>query len=342
MAGNSKRKGAVRGEATKKGKLVGSGGQRRRGLTGKGPTPKAEHRPGHPAARRAARKTRSRSESGGRREADPGRNAVDEAVAAGVPAIELAVGEFLTDDPRSYPGQTAAQAAGIPVNIRTKSEMDQLGDGLPHQGIALVVAPFEYVELHDVIAAHVAGQQPLVVALDHVQDSRNLGAIARTAAAFGASGLILPNRRAASVTASAWRSSAARRPASSRWPGWSTCRGPTSLRKAGYLVVGPATKGGTALSEVDRELWDQPVAVVVGNEAVGISALVAQQCDLLVTIPIASSTESLNASVATAIALDRIRNPTDRQPSPRTGNSGSAPSTPMSDAGVGTMGTPAP
>lgn len=309
MAGNSKRKGAVRGDTTKKGQVVGSGGQRRRGLTGKGPTPKAEHRPGHPAARRASRKSRSRSESGGRREVILGRNAVDEAVAAGVPAIELAVGEFLTDDPRSIRAKTAAQAAGIPVNIRTKSEMDQLGDGLPHQGIALVVAPFEYVELHDVIAAQVAGQQPLVVALDHVQDSRNLGAIARTAAAFGASGLILPSRRAASVTASAWRSSAGALSRIEVARVVNMARALTSLRKAGYLVVGLATTGGTPLGDVDRDLLDQPVVVVVGNEAVGISPLVAQQCDLLVTIPIASTTESLNASVATAIALDRIRNP---------------------------------
>lgn len=308
MAGNSKRKGAIRGESSKKGQVVGSGGQRRRGLSGKGPTPKAEHRPGHPAARRASRKTRSKSEST-RREVILGRNAVDEALAAGVPAVELAVGEFLTDDPRSLRAKTAAQAAGIPVAIRTKAEMDQLGDGLPHQGIALVVAAFEYGELHDVIAARVEGQQPLIVALDHVQDSRNLGAIARTAAAFGASGLVLPSRRAASVTASAWRSSAGALSRIGVARVVNMARALTSLRKAGYIVVGLATTGGTPLNEVDADLWDQPVVVVVGNEAAGISALVAQQCDVLVTIPIASTTESLNASVATAIALDRIRNP---------------------------------
>lgn len=308
MAGNSKRKGAIRGQTTKKGQVVGSGGQRRKGLTGKGPTPKAEHRPGHPAARRAARKSRSRPD-GARREVILGRNAVDEALVAGVPAVELAVGEFLTDDPRSLRAKTAAQAAGIPVVIRTKAEMDQLGDGLPHQGIALVVAAFEYAELHDVIAAQVEGRQPVLVALDHVQDSRNLGAIARSAAAFGASGLILPSRRAAGVTASAWRSSAGALSRIQVARVVNMARALTSLRKAGYLVVGLATSGGTPVNEVDVELWDQPVVIVVGNEAAGMSALVAQQCDLLVTIPIASTTESLNASVATAIALDRIRNP---------------------------------
>ncbi len=309
MAGNSKRKGAIRSDSTKKGQVVGSGGQRRRGLTGKGPTPPADQRPGHPAARRGNRH-RSRSESGPRREVILGRNAVDEAVAAGVPAIELAVGDFLTDDPRTSRAKRAAQEAGIPVNVRTKSELDQLGDGLPHQGIALVVAPFEYVELHDVIEHRPdPDAHPVVVALDHLQDGRNLGAIARSAAAFGASGLVLPSRRAAGVTASGWRSSAG---ALSRVPVArvvNMARALTSLRKAGFAVVGLATVGGTAINHVDPTTWDQPIAIVVGNEATGISQLVAQHCDLLVTIPIAGDTESLNASVATAIALDRIRNP---------------------------------
>lgn len=307
MAGNSQRKGAVRGTSgKKKGQLVGSGGERRRGLVGKGPTPAAKDRPGHPAARRSARSRRP--ESGSRREVILGRNAVDEAIAAGVPAIELAVGDFLTDDVRTTRAKTAARETGIPVNVRTKREMDQLGDGLPHQGIALVVAPFSYAELHDVIAATPPVGHPLVLVLDHLQDSRNLGAIARTAAAFSVSGLVLPNRRAASVTASAWRSSAG---ALSRMPiaqVVNVARSVTSLRKAGFVVAGLTATGGTSLSTVPRDVWEQPVVVVVGNEATGISPLVAQQCDLLVTIPIAASTESLNASVATAIALDRIRN----------------------------------
>ncbi len=310
MAGNSKRRGAVRGTTSKKSRTVGSGGERRRGLEGKGPTPRAEDRPGHPAARRSARTTRQRREGAAKREVILGRNAVVEALTAGIPATELAVGDFLTDDPRTTKAKAAAQRTGIPVVVRGKNEMDQLGDGLPHQGIALVVSPFHYVDLHDVIAHHPSADVPdLVVALDHVQDSRNLGAIARSAAAFGASGLVLPNRRAASVTASAWRSSAG---ALARLPVArvvNVARSLGSLQKAGFAAVGLATTGGTPLPAVPAETWDQPVVVVVGSEATGISPLVAQTCDLLVTIPIADDTESLNASVATAIALDRIRNP---------------------------------
>lgn len=309
MAGNSTRRGAIR--KSKKGATVGSGGQRRQGLEGKGPTPKAKDRPGHPAARKASRRGRSaRPDAKDRREVILGRNAVDEALAAGIPAVELAVGDFLTDDVRTTRAKAAAQEAGVPVAVRNKLELDRLADGLPHQGIALLVAPFEYAELHDVIAHRplAEGAHPIVVVLDHLQDGRNLGAIARSSAAFGASGLVLPGRRAAGVSASAWRASAG---ALSRLPVAKVvnlARSVTSLKKAGFLVVGLTATGGTALSELDAGVLDQPIALVVGNEATGLSRLVLESCDVLATIQIAATTESLNASVATAIALDRLRN----------------------------------
>jgi 23S rRNA (guanosine2251-2'-O)-methyltransferase len=307
MAGNSRRKGAIRGD--KKGATVGSGGNRRRGLEGRGPTPRADHRKGHPAARNAVRRSRTAAAGATRREVILGRNAVDEALAAGIPGVELAVGDFLTDDPRTTRSRAAAASAGIPTVVRNKLEMDRIGDGLPHQGIALLVAPFEYAGLHDVIGNRPAGDraQPVVVVLDHLQDGRNLGAIARTAAAFGASGLVLPNRRAAGVTAAAWRASAG---ALARLPVAQVvnlARSLTSLRKAGFLAVGLSTVGGQSLDRLDPGTFDQPVALVVGNEATGLSRLAAEQCDLLVTIPITAASESLNASVATAIALHSIR-----------------------------------
>ncbi len=307
MAGNSSRRGAVR--KSKKGALVGSGGQRKQGLSGKGPTPKAKDRPGHPAARRPQR--RSRPDGKERREVILGRNAVDEALAAGVPAVELAVGDFLTDDSRTIRAKAAAAQAGVPLSVRNKLELDRLADGLPHQGIALLVAPYEYAELHDVIANAPLGESHhrIIVVLDHLQDGRNLGAIARSAAAFGVSGLVVPNRRAAGVSAAGWRSSAG---ALSRVPVSrvvNLARSLASVKKAGFLVVGLAAAGGTPLARMDADLLDQPVALVVGSEAAGLSRLVSENCDVLATIPIADTTESLNASVATAIALDRLRNP---------------------------------
>lgn len=310
MAGNSQRRGATRNASSKKGAVVGSGGQRRKQLAGKGPTPPADRRPGHPAARQAARQARRReAPERVQREVILGRNAVDEALAAGVPALELAIGDYVTDDVRTRRARQAAADTEVPVTVRSKLELDRLADGLPHQGVVLVVAAYRYAELHDVMAAPTdADQHPVVVVLDHLQDARNLGAIARSAAAFGASGLVLPERRAASVTAASWRSSAgalARLPVA-RVVNLTRTLG--SLQRAGYLAVGLSAAGGQSITALPAGTFDQPVALVVGSEATGLSRLVAEQCDLLVTIPITATTESLNASVATAIALDRIRN----------------------------------
>lgn len=307
MAGNSKRRGAIR-TAGKKEAGVGSGGQRRRGLTGKGPTPPAERRPGHPAARRARRQG-DRSEARPAREVILGRNAVSEALAAEIPATELAIGDFVADDARITAARAAATAAGLPVVLRNRGELDRLADGLPHQGVVLVVAPFVYAELHDVIGNRPAGDlSPLVVVLDHLEDSRNLGAISRSAAAFTAAGLVIPQRRAAGVTAAAWRASAG---ALARVPVArvvNVARSLVSLRRAGFVVVGLATGGGRPLASIAAEVADQPVAVVVGSEGGGLSRLVAEHCDVLATIPITAASESLNASVAAAIAMDRLRN----------------------------------
>lgn len=306
MAGNSRRQGALR--SNRKGAQVGSGGQRRKALAGKGPTPPAEQRPGHPAARRA-RRERTRAAGAGR-EVILGRNAVSEALAAGIPAVELALGDFVGDDARVTRARSRATAAGVPILLRNKGELDRLADGLPHQGMVLVVAPFTYVDLQDVISNRPADDlPPIALVLDHLEDGRNLGAIARSATAFGASGLVIPDRRAAAVTASAWRASAG---ALARLPVArvvNIARSLTTLRKAGFVSVGLTAAGGRPLAGVAAQVSDQPVALVVGSEADGLSRLVAEHCDLLATIPITSATESLNASVAAAIALDRLRNP---------------------------------
>lgn len=307
MAGNSRRRGAIRA-AGKRGAGVGSGGQRRQALAGKGPTPPAERRPGHPAARRARRHA-ARTEAGPAREVILGRNAVNEALAAGIPATELAVGDFVADDARITDARAAATASGVPIVLRNKGELDRLADGLPHQGIVLIVAPFVYAELHDVIGHRpAAGLPALIVVLDHLEDSRNLGAISRSAAAFAASGLVIPQRRAAAVTAAAWRTSAG---ALARLPVArvvNIARSLSSLRRAGFVVVGLSSGFGRPLAAVAADVSDQSVALVVGNERSGLSRLAAESCDALATIPISATTESLNASVAAAIAMERLRN----------------------------------
>ncbi|MDP4015139.1 MAG: 23S rRNA (guanosine(2251)-2'-O)-methyltransferase RlmB [Candidatus Nanopelagicales bacterium] len=308
MAGNSSRRGAVRGARSAKGAAVGSGGRGKRALSGKGPTPPAVNRPGHPAAAKARRKRADRSPGpvrAMRQEVILGRNAVDEALAAGIPAVELAVLDSAVEDVRIRRAKRAAEQGGIPLSLRTRPELDRLADGLPHQGIALLVAPFAYADLADLrrAAGDPAAGRSVVVVLDHIQDPRNLGAIARSAAAFGVDGIVIPERRAAAVTAAAWRASAG---ALARVPVArvvNVARALSALQKDGYVAVGLSASDGVPIESLDSRLLEQPVALVVGSESSGISRLVAERCDAVATIGIHEQTESLNASAATSIAL---------------------------------------
>ena len=144
----------------------------------------------------------------------------------------------------------------------------------------------------------------LIVALDGVTDPRNLGAVVRSAAGFGAHGVVVPERRAAGMTASAWKTSAG---AAARLPVAQTVNLTRQLKAyqdEGLMVVGLAADGDVALP--DLELADGPLVLVVGSEGDGLSRLVAQTCDQLVSIPMADALESLNAGVAAGVALYAI------------------------------------
>jgi 23S rRNA (guanosine2251-2'-O)-methyltransferase len=177
--------------------------------------------------------------------------------------------------------------------------------GAVHQGLAAKVPPYDYAHPDDLLdRAREAGDQPLIVALDSVTDPRNLGAVVRSAAGFGAHGVVVPERRAAGMTASAWKTSAG---AAARVPvamAGNLTRQLRSYQEAGCMVVGLAADGELALP--DLELADGPLVLVVGSEGEGLSRLVAETCDLSVSIPMASSLESLNAGVAAGIALYEV------------------------------------
>lgn len=301
-----------RRQGSKKGPVVGSGGQRRKQLQGKGPTPRAEQRPHHPAARRAAAAT-SRVDNRPRQQRKPedapellvGRNPVVESLRAGVPATALYVAGNLDPDERIAAAVHAAGDRGIAILEVSKAELDRMTGGLLHQGIGLQVPPFDYAHPEDLLASAIdSATAPLIVALDGVMDPRNLGAVVRSAAAFGAHGVLLPERRAAGMTASAWRTSAG---AAARLPvarATNLTRALTAYRKAGLLVVGLDVAGATSVYELPAAV--DPLVLVVGSEGKGMSRLVAQTCDLTVTIPMTGPTESLNASVAAAVTLSEI------------------------------------
>ena len=168
-----------------------------------------------------------------------------------------------------------------------------------HQGVALKVAPYKFRPLNEVLQK-VSGR-PLLVALDGVTDPRNLGAIIRSACAFGAHAVVIPDRRAAGMTAVAWKASAgaaARTPVVQIKNMTATIH---DLQSEGYFVVGLDAGGDVALSEM--AVADEPLMIVIGGEGKGLSRLVRESCDLVVSIPMSSAMESLNASVAASIAL---------------------------------------
>lgn len=303
MAGNSTRRGAVRKPGSKKGQVVGSGGQRRKGLQPKGPTPRAEDRPGHPAARRQQRSKPQPTTEQPKPDAIAGRNAVHEALLAGVPATALYVLDGLSADERTRASLSMATEAHLPIKVATRVELDRAAGTTKHQGIALIAAPFNYRSAAELPAAR---DGSVIVALDHITDPHNLGAIARSAAAFGAGGLLLPQRRSAGVTAAAWKASAgalARIPVA-RVGNLATAL--QDLQRRGYFVIGLDGAADMHIGELSQSLVEGPLVLVVGAEGEGLARLTAQTCDLVVRIPISAATESLNASVAAGVALYEV------------------------------------
>ncbi|PUB27814.1 23S rRNA (guanosine2251-2'-O)-methyltransferase [Promicromonospora sp. AC04] len=321
MAGNSNRRaGAVRKAGSKKGAQVGTGGHSRKALQGKGPTPKAEDRTYHPAherklaaERRAAAGRRPGGPGGrgagrkgaGATEVVAGRNAVLEALRAEMPVEGIYLATHLESDDRTKEILEIAHTRSHPMFEASRLDLDKITDGAVHQGVAMKVPPYDYKDADDLLdAAAEAGEPPLIVALDSVTDPRNLGAVLRSAGAFGAHGVLVPERRAAGVTASAWKVSAG---AAARVPvarATNLARELAELKKSGCFVVGLDAGGDMQVGELAYAT--DPLVLVVGSEGKGLSRLVREVCDAVVSIPIATTTESLNAAVAAGITLYEV------------------------------------
>ncbi|RSN44544.1 23S rRNA (guanosine(2251)-2'-O)-methyltransferase RlmB [Actinomadura sp. WAC 06369] len=294
---------------------------------GRGPTPKAEDRHWHgkrqkaravknakrtgtptvgPSGRKTAAPDRARPArpAGARRangevpELVTGRNPVVEALRAGVPGTALYVTSG-TDERVRESIQLAADR-NIPLLETGKNELDRLTDGAVHQGIALQVRPYRYAHPDDLLK----GAAPLIVAVDGITDPRNLGAIVRSASAFGASGVVVPERRAAGVTAGAWKTSAGTLANVPIAQATNLTRQLKAYQKAGCFVAGLDARGGVTVA--DLEVAAGPFVLVVGSEGKGLGRLVADTCDMLVTIPMPGTAESLNAGVAAGIALYEV------------------------------------
>ncbi|MFT8593097.1 MAG: 23S rRNA (guanosine(2251)-2'-O)-methyltransferase RlmB [Bifidobacterium sp.] len=314
--------------AIKKGPTKGSGGKHRSKLRGKGPTPKAEDRTYHKAykAKKASeRRNASDPRLAARRrvaryasDSDDlvfGRNSVLEALRVGVPSTQLYIASRLEHDDRTREIVRLAGLAGLNLLEADHFEMDRIARSSNHQGVVLKVQPYDYSSLQNLVehaekksrAMEGASEKsrikakPLFIALDNVTDPQNLGAVIRSAAAFGASGVIIPERRSASVTAAAWKVSAG---AAAHMPVArvvNMTRALEGLKERGYYTVGLDGGGDAVVGETGFER--DPLVVVLGSEGEGLSRLVRQTCDVIAGIPISSTVESLNASVAAGISL---------------------------------------
>lgn len=301
---------------------------KRRALRGKGPTPRAENRPNHKKyrgdepSRKIDRKDASRKRNERKRidskrgdrgrnfrreprehvDTIAGRNAVVEALRAGIPAKELVVAVGVDIDERLEESVRLAQKLGLGIREVERRQIENMTGIANHQGIALVAKPFQYSSQKEIFAR--AKEPALFVAVDGVTDPRNIGAIARSAAAFGADGLLIPERRNAPITAAAWKASAGAAARLSIAQVTNLVRSIQDAKEFGCFIVG---LDGDADTEVaDIEIADQPIYLVVGSEGRGLSRLVRENCDLLIKIPMGNIVESLNASVAVSIALYEI------------------------------------
>lgn len=309
MAGNSSRRGAIK-KSGKGNPTAGSGGRRRQGLEGKGPTPRAEDRPNHKlykmknasAKREQARPKRKQGDAA---EWVAGRNSVLELLRATVPVHALYVAEGTDRDEKIREIFKLAADQHVSLLEVGRVELDKFTGGAVHQGIAAKLNAYEYASPRDLLElAAEREEDALILVLDGITDPRNLGAIIRSASGFGAHGVVIPERRAAQITAAAWKTSAG---AAARVPVarvTNITRTLKDFQEDGCMVIGLAADGTVTVAE--SQLIDGPLVVVIGSEGKGLSRLVGETCDEIVSIPMASGLESLNAGVAAGIALYAI------------------------------------
>jgi len=229
-----------------------------------------------------------------------GRNAVTEALRAGTAIDKIYMAKGETDHTLGRIANTAKKAGIVIVDV-DRRKLDAMSVTHSHQGVIAVAAVREYASVEDILnAAYDKGENPLIVVCDEISDPHNLGAIIRTAECAGAHGVIIPKRRSAGLTAVVAKTSAG---AVSYLP---VARVPNlpallkDLKKQGVWVYGTAAEGSTTLYKADLK---GPAAIVIGSEGDGMSRLVRECCDFLVSIPMSGKISSLNASAAAAILL---------------------------------------
>ena len=229
-----------------------------------------------------------------------GRNAVIEALRSGTAIDKIYLQKGETDKTLGHIA-SRARAAGTVVVEADRRKLDAMSRTHAHQGVIVLASVREYVSVESILnSAREKGEAPLLVVCDEISDPHNLGAIIRTAYCAGAHGVIIPKRRSAGLTSVVAKTSAG---AVSYLPVARVPNLPALLKELkgqGVWVFGTAAGGTTDLYHVDLK---GPAAIVIGSEGDGMSRLVEENCDFLVSIPMKGGLNSLNASAAAAVLL---------------------------------------
>ncbi|MCM3002257.1 MULTISPECIES: 23S rRNA (guanosine(2251)-2'-O)-methyltransferase RlmB [Paenibacillus] len=198
-----------------------------------------------------------------------------------------------------------AKKLGVVIQQVDKRKLDQMAPGMQHQGVVAQAAPYAYAEVEDILqVAEAKGEAPFILLLDEIEDPHNLGSILRTADCTGVHGVIVPKRRSAQVTATVSKTSAG---AAEYVPvARVTNLGQTieELKEKGIWVVGTDVSASSEM--YDTNVFDGPVAVVIGNEGKGMGRLIREKCDVLVKLPMKGQINSLNASVAAGVVMYEV------------------------------------
>jgi 23S rRNA (guanosine2251-2'-O)-methyltransferase len=207
-------------------------------------------------------------------------------------------------DAQFRPLITAAKARGTVIDEVGMERLNQITRRGNHQGIAAQIAPYAYIELEDLIEqAKAATSDPVLVIADSINDPHNLGAIIRTAEAFGAQGMIIPQRRAVGVTSTVMKVASGALETLPVARVVNLSRALETLKDAGFWLYGTVADNGKVLHSLE---FKGAIGLVIGSEGEGLSLLTQRHCDELVSIPLTGKTPSLNASVAAAIALYEV------------------------------------
>ena len=231
-----------------------------------------------------------------------GRNPITEALSSGRPIIKIMVAKGQTTGP-AVEIAAKAKKAGIPVQQVERKKLDYMTSGASHQGVAALCAMKDYADVADILRlAEERGEAPFIIILDEIEDPHNLGAIIRSAECAGAHGVIVKKRHAAGLTYTVYKAAAG----ALEYVPVARVNNITDviaqLKEKNIWVYGADMNG----EDYRRTDFSGGVALVIGNEGKGISRLVRENCDVIVSLPLKGRINSLNASVAAGILMYKI------------------------------------